>query len=163
MLDAHRPAPGAGTVADAGTTEDAEGVAHPREAEQAVTRENAPLPRLLCDTQALSALAGAPAGALWKLTEPGRQLDANVVHLEPGRRVDTHTEPDLDVLLLVLTGHGTLGTAQGPQELSAGGLLWFPHGSSRSLTAGDDGLHYLTVHRRRPGLQIRDRDRTQDG
>jgi hypothetical protein len=34
-------------------------------------------------------------------------------------------------------------------------LLWLPHGSTRSITAGPQGLAYVTVHRRRPGMQIR--------
>ncbi|MGW3498214.1 hypothetical protein [Streptomyces sp. NPDC001020] len=117
----------------------------------------APVPQLLCDTRALTEVAAAPAGALWKLAESGRQLDANVIRLPAGHRVDTHTEPDLDVLLLVLTGDGTLTTPQNPQHLSEGALLWLPHGSTRSLTAGEHGLSYLTVHRRRPGMQIRPR------
>ena len=33
--------------------------------------------------------------------------------------------------------------------------MWLPHNSARSITAGRDGLTYLTVHRRRPGMQIR--------
>ncbi|MFD7702082.1 hypothetical protein [Streptomyces caelestis] len=117
--------------------------------------EDAPLPRVLCDTAALAALDGASAGALWRLAEPGRQLDANVVRVPPGRGVDTHREPDLDVLLLVLAGHGTLTAPNGPHPLSAGALTWLPHGSTRSLTAGPGGLTYLTVHRRRPGMRIR--------
>ena len=94
---------------------------------------------------------------MWRLAEPGRQLDANVVRLPPGQRVDTHAEPDLDVLLPVLSGDGTLGTAEGTRQLAEGTLLWLPHTSSRSLAAGDDGLCYLTVHRRRPAMQIRRR------
>lgn len=113
-----------------------------------------PLPRTLCDTAALAALEDAPAGALWRLAEPGRQLDANVVRIPPGRRVDTHREPDLDVLLLVLAGEGSLTAPDGTQPLRAGTLIWLPHGSTRSLAADDEGLTYLTVHRRRPGLRI---------
>lgn len=124
------------------------------------TAPQAPEPSVLCDTRALTALTPAPAGALWRLVEPGRQLDANVVHLPAGQQVDSHTEPDLDVLLHVLAGDGLLGTAAGPQPLAAGTLLWLPHGSSRSLTAGDQGLTYLTVHRRRPGMQIGHRQET---
>lgn len=116
--------------------------------------EGIPLPRVLCDTAALAALDDASAGALWRLAEPGRQLDANVVRVPPGRRVDTHREPDLDVLLLVLAGHGTLTAPGGPHPLSAGALTWLPHGSTRSLAAGPEGLTYLTVHRRRPGMRI---------
>ncbi|MER6622521.1 MULTISPECIES: hypothetical protein [unclassified Streptomyces] len=120
--------------------------------------EDVPLPRVLCDTAALAALDDASAGALWRLAEPGRQLDANVVRIPPGHGVDTHREPDLDVLLLVLAGHGTLTAPDGPRPLPAGTLTWLPHGSTRSLTAGPEGLTYLTVHRRRPGMRIQRRD-----
>jgi quercetin dioxygenase-like cupin family protein len=117
----------------------------------------APVPRLLCDVQALAALQDAPAGALWRLAESGRQLDANVVHLPAGERVGTHAEPDLDVLLLVIAGDGTMDTAEGPMALAGGALCWLPHGSTRSVSAGAGGLTYVTVHRRRPGMQIRSR------
>lgn len=112
------------------------------------------LPSVLCDIGTLTATPATSGGAAWRLAEPGRQLDANVVRLPPGERIDTHAEPDLDVLLLVLAGDGTIGTENGPEPLSGGTLLWLPHGSSRSLTAGDTGLSYLTVHRRRPGMRI---------
>lgn len=114
-----------------------------------------PLPRVLCDTAGLLSPGGdGPAGALWRLAEPGRQLDANVVRLPAGGRVDTHTEPDLDVLLLVLDGAARLESADGGHALRTGVLTWLPHGSTRALLAGPDGVTYLTVHRRRPGLRI---------
>lgn len=123
--------------------------------------DEVPLPRILCDTAALAAVEDdAKAGALWRLAESGRQLDANVVRLPPGHQVDTHREPDLDVLLLVLAGHGTLTAPDGPHALPAGALTWLPHGSTRSLTAGTEGLTYLTVHRRRPGMRIQRRNPT---
>ncbi|MDI9835290.1 cupin domain-containing protein [Streptomyces sp. KAU_LT] len=118
--------------------------------------EEEPLARLLCDVTALTD-APASAGVLWKLTEPGRQLDANVVHLPPGGRVDTHVEPELDVLLLVVTGDGTVTGPDGDTPLTAGALLWLPRGSRRALAAGERGLSYVTVHRRRPGMTIRSR------
>lgn len=109
------------------------------------------VPRILGETGPAAAGAG---GVRWKLAEPGRQLDANVIRLTPGQRVGIHAEPDLDVLLLVLAGDGTLGTAGEPLDLSAGVIAWLPRGSSRSLSAGEDGLAYLTVHGRRPGMRI---------
>ncbi|WP_435130739.1 hypothetical protein [Actinacidiphila sp. bgisy144] len=124
------------------------------------------VPRVLCDLGALSAAAesagadgadegaAAPAGALWRLTEPGRQLDANLVRLPPDARVEARTEGDLDVLLAVVAGGGTLGGAPDPQPLAPGSLVWLPHGAARSLAAGAAGLSYLTVHRRRPGMKI---------
>lgn len=120
-------------------------------------RSAAPRPSLLCDVQALtSAAEDAATGALWKLAESGRQLDANLVQLPPGGRIGTHTEPDLDVLLLVVSGGGLLTSPGGTAaRLTAGSLHWLPHGSTRALAAGDEGLSYLTVHRRRPGMQIR--------
>ncbi|MGA5703962.1 hypothetical protein [Peterkaempfera bronchialis] len=120
--------------------------------------EQEPLPRVLCDLAALAADADASAsGALWRLAESGRQLDANLVRLPPDQRVAAHAEPDLDVLLLVVAGGGTLygGTEGAARQLTGGTLLWLPHGSTRELAAGPDGLAYLTVHRRRPGMRIR--------
>ncbi|GAB3963568.1 cupin domain-containing protein [Streptomyces sparsus] len=117
-----------------------------------------PAARVVCDTSSLAELDPAPAGALWRLSEPGRQLDANVVHIPPARRVDTHCEPDLDVLLLVVAGDGTLLSAEGPRALRQGSLAWLPHGSTRGLVAGELGLSYLTVHTRRPGMRIRPSD-----
>jgi quercetin dioxygenase-like cupin family protein len=119
------------------------------------TAADSPLPRVLCDTAELVSLGGgAPSGALWKLAEPGRQLDANVVRLPAGGRVEVHTEPDLDVLLLVLDGAARLGAADGEHPLRAGVLTWLPHGSARSVLAGPDGVTYLTVHRRRAGMRV---------
>ncbi|MFG3251225.1 hypothetical protein [Streptomyces sp. NPDC048187] len=116
----------------------------------------APLPRVLCDTTELVAQDDdALSGALWKLAEPGRQLDANVVRLPAGGRVGTHTEPDLDVLLLVLDGAARLDCADGEHPLRPGVLTWLPHGSTRAVLAGPEGVTYLTVHRRRPGLAVR--------
>ncbi|POX61057.1 hypothetical protein C3492_23480 [Streptomyces sp. Ru62] len=113
-------------------------------------------PRVLCDTRALADAPPAPAGVLWKLAESGRQLDANVVRLAPGGRITAHTEAQLDVLVLVVAGHGTLGngSSEAVEALTEGALVWLPHGAARSITAGESGLTYLTVHTRRPGMRI---------
>lgn len=113
-------------------------------------------PRVLCDTRALTEHPPLPGGVLWKLAESGRQLDANVVRLAPGRRVEVHTEPHLDVMLLVTGGDGALGAERDgePQPLAEGALVWLPHGCARGLTAGAAGLTYVTVHRRRPGMSV---------
>jgi quercetin dioxygenase-like cupin family protein len=119
--------------------------------------QDPPVPRILGDSLALTRRLPASGGALWKLAEPGRQLDANLVHLPPGQHVGTHAEPDLDVILLVVAGEGILGTAGQTLHLAEGAIVWLPHGSSRSIAAGDDGMSYLTVHRRRPGMRVRSR------
>lgn len=115
---------------------------------------NDPVPRVLCETGDLASLDSTPAGALWRLAEPGRQLDANVVRIPPGRSVAAHTERDLDVLVFVVAGEGTLTCPDGPRPLREGSLVWLPHGSARGLVAGPRGMSYLTVHPRRPGMRI---------
>lgn len=112
-------------------------------------------PSLLADLDwCLAQAAEDQRGALWRLAEPGRQLDANLVRLPPGTTVNVHTERDVDVLLLPIAGHGTLHADDGPIALSTHALTWLPRGSTRSITAGSDGLAYLTVHQARTGLRI---------
>ncbi|WP_399133810.1 cupin domain-containing protein [Streptomyces sp. Li-HN-5-11] len=120
-------------------------------------RDKAAVARMLCGVRALTGKLPEPAGVLWKLAESGRQLDANLVRLPAGEHIGTHAEPDLDVLVLVVTGDGVMDTPEGVLPLAEGVLLWLPHGSTRSITAGPQGLAYVTVHRRRPGMQIRRR------
>ncbi len=93
-------------------------------------------------------------GALWRLAVDGRQLDANIIRMLPGAQVEGHVEPALDVLLCVLTGSGELESAAGRQRLEPGCVAWLPRGSRRAVSAGPDGLVYVTAHNRRPGLAI---------
>jgi len=124
--------------------------------------DGAPTPRVLFDTATVETLGPTSTGAVWRLTEPGRQLDANIVRMPSGQRVETHAEPDLDVLLLVVAGDGTLVAPDGPCSLVEGSLVWLPHGSTRGLVAGRRGMSYLTVHRRRPGMRIQPAGSRQD-
>ncbi|HEV2640961.1 MAG TPA: hypothetical protein VGX23_37950 [Actinocrinis sp.] len=120
------------------------------------TLPSSPEPRTLANLASVLADARPDQrGALWSLTEPGRQLDANLVQLPADATVDAHVEPDLDVLLLVVSGNGRLTTDQAIHDLFPSTLLWLPKGSRRALAAGPDGLVYLTTHRARPGMQIR--------
>jgi quercetin dioxygenase-like cupin family protein len=113
-------------------------------------------PRLLADLDSYLAQADeGQRGALWRLAEPARQLDANLVRLPPNAEVDVHREPDVDVLVVAVAGHGTVHAESGAVELSAHCVAWMPRGSSRSITAGPDGFSYLTVHRARTGMRIR--------
>lgn len=114
-------------------------------------------PRLLCNVHEITAglAPGAePAGALWRLEDSARHLDANVVRLPAGRRIDTHTGPELDVVMLVLAGSGEVRGPKNPVPAEPGALIWLPRRSQRAIVAGEDGLAYLTVHPHRPGLSI---------
>ncbi|WP_329125933.1 zinc ribbon domain-containing protein [Streptomyces sp. NBC_01465] len=110
--------------------------------------------RTLTTLDGLLALGEQRQGALWRLAEPGRGLDANVVRLGPGAVVGEHSDDVLDVLLVVLDGEGQLVTPEGRQELVRHTVVWLPRTSRRSLEAGAQGLVYLTAHRRRPGMAI---------
>ncbi|MER5437984.1 hypothetical protein [Streptomyces sp. NPDC002790] len=103
----------------------------------------------------LSAAAPEATGALWRLDGAARQLDANVVRLRPGGGGDAYVEAELDVLLVVVEGHGTLHRAGVDEEVAPGTLVFVPRGERRAVSAGADGLVYLTAHRRRPGMTIR--------
>jgi quercetin dioxygenase-like cupin family protein len=94
-------------------------------------------------------------GALWQLAEQGRELDANLVRLPPGGEVGAHREDVLDVLLVVVAGSGRIEAGGVSTELTPTTVAWLPRTSRRALAAGPDGLVYLTVHRRRPGLTIK--------
>ena len=74
------------------------------------------LPRVLADLRQPSADGEAPdaAGAVWKLGMRQRDLDSNVIRLQPGATIDSHVGPDLDVMILVLSGGGQVGTELGP-------------------------------------------------
>jgi len=113
------------------------------------------LPRSLVDINTLgTAEDDDPAGVLWKLPMRERDLDANVVGLEPNGAIGEHHGPDLDVLVHVLAGSGALETETGTVALHPGQLLWLPRRSRRAFRAGADGLRYLTVHKRRKALTL---------
>jgi quercetin dioxygenase-like cupin family protein len=115
-----------------------------------------PEPRLLADLDwVLAQSSAAASGALWRLEETDRQLDANLIRLPPGQSVELHREPDVDVMLLPLAGGGTLRTDSEAISLAPHALIWLPHGSRRALEAGPEGLAYLTVHRKRAGMTIK--------
>ena len=103
-----------------------------------------------------SSANGESAGAVWNLAEAARTLDANVIHLPAGDGIDWHLGPELDVLIHVLSGSGTLCTDEGDIALVAGMLLWLPPRSGRAFRAGPDGLRYFSVHQRKRtgGMQI---------
>lgn len=119
-----------------------------------------PLPQILINTRSLAELddeqdsAPDATGALWKLQARERDLDSNIIALEPHGQIKSHIGPDLDVLIHVIAGHGQLTTERGILDLEAGALVWLPRHSQRQFLAGREGLRYLTVHQRRQSLVL---------
>lgn len=113
-----------------------------------------PLPRVLTDTTVLAPGQPDTTGAVWTLPMRRRDLDSNIIRLAARGRIDAHAGPDLDVLIHVLDGTGTLSAEIGEVELTPGVLVWLPRRSRRAFTAGPHGLRYLTVHQRCQGLVL---------
>jgi quercetin dioxygenase-like cupin family protein len=112
------------------------------------------VPRVLGNADALVANPMV-AGALWRLEPAPRHLDANIIHLPAGDRIQTHTGPDLDVLLLILDGAGTVEADDETLTIGRGDLVWLPRRSRRSIVAGASSpLTYFSVHAKRPPLTI---------
>lgn len=102
-----------------------------------------------------TAAAGTgPISVVWSLSGHTRDLDANVVRLAPGAGIGEHTETALGVLVTVLSGSGEIRTPEGTWPLAPGALAWLPAGTTRSVHAGEEGLGYVTAHRRRQPLTI---------
>ncbi|MEE1617210.1 cupin domain-containing protein [Brachybacterium sp. J153] len=93
-------------------------------------------------------------GAVWSLTGHERELDANLIRLPAGDEIPAHLGAEVDTLIHVVRGSGTLVTDDGEEELAPGDLALLPRRTRRGFRAGADGLEYLTVHRRRQALRI---------
>jgi quercetin dioxygenase-like cupin family protein len=73
--------------------------------------------------------------------------EATLVLLPAGQHGISHTAAGHGVVLLVITGSGTLSTGRGPQSLSAGVVVRLTAGPGRAVVAGERGLAYVTVRR----------------
>jgi quercetin dioxygenase-like cupin family protein len=94
-------------------------------------------------------------GVHWTLSEPS-QLNVNLVRLDPGSTVADHTNAEVDVVLVVLAGTGTLSVDGEATVLRPQVVAHIGRGRTRRIEAGtgDPGLSYLTVHVRRGPLQV---------
>lgn len=114
-----------------------------------------PLPRVVVDSRQAGTSGGSDVvGAAWRLTPTERELDANIIALPPGGAIEEHVGADLDVLLHVVDGTGTLRTEGEDVLLRAGAVVYLPRRARRAVLAGSHGLRYLSVHRRKETLPL---------
>jgi quercetin dioxygenase-like cupin family protein len=97
-------------------------------------------------------LGRAGTGALWGMASA--ELNATLLAWPPGQGLVEQAATDLDVLVIVLEGGGTATVDGEEHELVRGSALLVERGRTRTITAGADGLRYLSVHRRRGPLQV---------
>ncbi len=98
------------------------------------------------------ALGTAGRGAVVGLASD--DLNVNEVSWPAGEGVGEHRNDVVDVLLVVVDGAMTVVVDGEPYPLASRQLMVVPKGALRSLTAGRDGVRYVTCHRRRPPLQL---------
>jgi quercetin dioxygenase-like cupin family protein len=91
----------------------------------------------------LGTIAGE-GGVVWSVSPGG--FHTNLVVLRAGDSIAAHRNDALDVLVVVLAGSATVTIDGAPCELDAAGAVLVPRGSVREITAGPDGVRYLTVH-----------------
>lgn len=82
--------------------------------------------------------------------------DLNVTPLtwKAGSGPPEHVNDERDVLVVVLDGSASLCIDGEERELAGGEAAIVAKGQRRKITAGPDGVRYLSIHRRRPPLQI---------
>ena len=91
-------------------------------------------------------------GPLWGMASG--DLNATLLVWEPGHEVVEHVNEELDVLVVVLGGSGWVVVDGERHDVAAGTAILVPRGARRAIAAGERGLRYLSVHRRRGPLQI---------
>jgi quercetin dioxygenase-like cupin family protein len=82
-------------------------------------------------------------------------LNATLLEWPPGEGPDEHVNDSRDVLYVVLEGDAVLTLDGEARDLRAGDALIVEKGVRRGLSAGADGVRYVTAHVRRGPLQIK--------
>jgi quercetin dioxygenase-like cupin family protein len=82
------------------------------------------------------------------------ELNATILEWRPDQGTPEHVNDERDVLVVVLAGSAELAIGDRRETLRGGEALIIPKGERRRITAGSDGVRYLSAHRRRPPLQI---------
>ncbi|HVG87703.1 MAG TPA: hypothetical protein VM823_01950 [Gaiellales bacterium] len=97
--------------------------------------------------------AGSGEGPLWGTAS--EELNSTLLAWGPGRGTPEHANAERDVLVVVVAGSAEIVIDGAAHLLAAPAALIIPKGAVRRITAGADGVRYLTAHRVRAGLQIR--------
>ena len=104
----------------------------------------------------LGEIAGSATGregAVWTLEGSG-DLNANLVRFETGGGVGEHLNDEVDVVIVGISGSGSVRVDGGEHPLSNGVMVFVPRGVRRYTRAVSDEFAYLSVHRRRGPLRI---------
>lgn len=101
-----------------------------------------------------AALATPRAGGpVWG--DASEDLNATLLEWSTGAGPPEHVNDERDVLVFVVDGSATLAVEGDDRRLRSGEAVIIPKGTRRRITAGRAGVRYLSVHLKRPPLQIR--------
>ena len=89
-------------------------------------------------------------GPIWGVET--EDLNATALNWRPGKSVAAHVNTEVDVVLAVLAGGGSLRIDGQEFDLAAGDVYIIPKGTEREVAAGSNGLRYINIHKRRRGL-----------
>jgi quercetin dioxygenase-like cupin family protein len=90
------------------------------------------------------------SGPAW--TGASDDLNVNLLVFTPGDGVGEHVNAEVDVLMIGISGSGTLTIDGMERSFHTGDAVLIPKGARRGTRAGDEPFAYLTCHRRRSGL-----------
>jgi quercetin dioxygenase-like cupin family protein len=94
-------------------------------------------------------------GVVWAL-EGSKDLNANLVLFGAGGGVGEHVNDEVDVLIVGVSGSGSVRVEGEEHPVSNGVVVFVPRGARRYTQATSEGFAYLSVHRRRGPLRIGD-------
>lgn len=94
--------------------------------------------------------AASHSGPQW--AHESEDLDATLLSWENGKRIETHVNNEVDVVLLGVEGEGRVVVDGETHEVRPGVALLIPKGCERAIESASERFSYLSVHRRRRGL-----------
>jgi hemerythrin-like domain-containing protein len=104
------------------------------------------------ETPIVDLTSGRGTGPLWGTAS--EDLNATLLAWGPGHRTPEQANPERDVLLVGVDGTAEVRLAGASHPFGAGRAVVVEKGTSFSVAAGAMGVRYLSVHLRRPRLQI---------
>ena len=104
-------------------------------------------------TEAVDLRSGRGTGPVW--TRSTQDLNVNLIDRAPGETVGSHVNRSHDVVLVGISGNGSVWIDETEHPVSEEVLVIIRKGTSRRISAGPRGFRYLTVHGPVEALRIR--------
>jgi mannose-6-phosphate isomerase-like protein (cupin superfamily) len=101
------------------------------------------------DLAAVAREASGP-GVAW--SRQSDDLNVNLLVFPSGDGVEPHVNGEVDVLIVVIAGEGSIAVDGVHRPLRAGQALLVPKGAQRAIRGVSERFAYLSCHRRRGGL-----------